>query len=326
MRSVKSAAIAALLSCSLMTPAEAAITPTSSPSTSVLPEMETQCAAYLTFLQNGGAGAGRVFTVVAVEHVVYSIEWGATPTSRTEIAGTRAPAAGASVVSYSDVSAAGADPSRIGRNGGSPNLFADDAVARTVVYSNSTYQTLDSYAGTVNYNYHCTPTERVTTTGPAVTRMETQSECVERVRNDEALQATPEFIAYGSDQGNAFGAYCQDHRINITVPGEEATAEAPNYQLSKGYPWAGEGAVTRDITGTDTGMEMNGGQHSFDNQNLRVTAVVCNSPGSKGGTWTPQNGYSGMNCNSTFFSTARQVSGNNFGPYIPSNSLPPTGS
>jgi hypothetical protein len=222
------------------------------------------------------------------------------------------------------VSAASADPSRIGRNGGSPNLFADDAVASTVVYSNSTYETIDTFGGTVNYVYSCLPTEKVVTPGtpgtpatPAVFGPEDFDRCVVRV----------------AGTGVVPGQYCKDPlnllpNVLITpeVPGTPGTPETTDYlvrqNLSYGYPFGGVGEVTASVTGTDSGVELNGGQFSFNNQNLRVTAVVCNSPGRIGGTWTPQNSYSGLNCNNTFFSTARQVSGNNFGLFIPSNSLP----
>jgi hypothetical protein len=340
MKNIRRVAIAALLSCSLMTPVSAVPTATSTPSTAVTSEMTAQCDRYLAFLNS--SMSPRTFTTVTVDDVRYFVSWASAPTTRVEIPGTRAIAAGATVVSYSNVFVpADVNPARFGRTGGSVNLFTPDAIARTVVWSNSTYSTTDTYEGTVNYNYNCTPTERVVTPGTPGTPdipatpgvLESQSDCVHRVQNDLALQATVEYqqVASQTSQQGAPGAWCQDHKIMIggtpAIPGTPGTpdtfADVVQYGLSKGFPWAGEGELTpTTVTGTDTGFEANGGQHSFDNQNLKVVALVCNNPGSKGGTWRGANGYSGVGCTTAFFLTAPQLSGNDFGTYVPSNSLP----
>jgi hypothetical protein len=49
------------------------------------------------------------------------------------------------------------------------------------------------------------------------------------------------------------------------------------------------------------------------------TVVVCNSPGSKGGTWAPRNGYLG-GCSTVIFNSAPHLSGNE--SVFSSNSLP----
>ena len=52
-----------------------------------------------------------------------------------------------------------------------------------------------------------------------------------------------------------------------------------------------------------------------------VRALACINPGKKGGTWTPKNGYTGSNCNTTYFTSAITAYGTTFDP-VTSASLP----
>lgn len=56
-----------------------------------------------------------------------------------------------------------------------------------------------------------------------------------------------------------------------------------------------------------------------------VRTLACINPGKKGGTWTKKNGYTGVNCNTTYFNTAVTAYGTTFDTItgtLPSASLP----
>lgn len=56
-----------------------------------------------------------------------------------------------------------------------------------------------------------------------------------------------------------------------------------------------------------------------------VRSLACINPGKKGGTWTPKNNYSGVNCNTTYFNSAVTAYGTTFDTItgvLPSASLP----
>jgi len=310
MKAIKLAACAALASTCLTTPATAAITPTSTPSTAVTAEMTTQCAAYLASLNT--TYAPREFTSVAVENVTYTITWNSTPTSSTPDNSTRQPLG--TVTGFSNLSFENVTEASLGRTGGSPNMFSNAVTAHTVSYSNSSVQVTDTYDGTVNYGYFCTPTEKVTTpalglhkwTGPT--------------RAGDPAKENCESINSGAHVDSDRGANCE---------WEQTQAGGTDYvvrtELSYGYPFGGVGAVTASIQGTDTRTDTNAGPWTFENQNLAVTALVCNNPGSKGGTWRNANGYTGGLCTpitNAFYTNAPTLAGNNFGTLYPSNSVP----
>jgi hypothetical protein len=323
MKNIDRAAIAALLSCSLMTPAHSAITPTTTPNnTTPTAEMTTTCNNYLASLNS--MYAPRVFSSVAVENIVYTIDWDLTSKTSVEQPGTRFAAVGSTIVSFADVYSNGG--SGVGRKGGSPNLFAQ-GTAKTVTASDSGYKTTDTYSGTVNYGYHCTPTETVAPS-PALGFHEwTGPE-----QAGDPAKVNCESINSGPHETSDRGENCTWRE---TVPAELG-GQVVRYNLSKGFPWAGEGYATAPITGTDESTVLSGGGlYTFHNQNFSVVALVCNSPGSRGGTWTAKNGYTGgamggasttaapvQGCNTPYFLVAPQISGNDFGTVIPSNSLP----
>jgi hypothetical protein len=308
MRTVRSAAIAALLSCSLITPAFAShITPTIAPSTAATPEMVNNCETYRTTIANT-AYAPREFTASRVDYVVYSIAWNADADSSVPDNLTRKPLG--SVVSFSNFDFTGVNTSNMGRSGGSVNLFSDAVIAKTVNYSNSSVEVTDTYSGQVNYDYKCVLTEKITIPGqPAGQRLEKIGECVSRIQTA------------GSQQNDA-QEFCkiEANRQQVFDPGAPDTYD---YQetLTYGLPFGGFGAVSAPITGTAQRLNENAGPWTFQNQSLPVTAMICNNPGSKGGAWRGANGYSGAGCTTAVFDMAQQLRGNDFA-IIPSNSLP----
>jgi hypothetical protein len=305
MRFINSSAIAALLSCSLMTPANAAtITPIVSPSTAVTQDMVNNCEAYRQTANS--VYAPKFYSSVRVDYVVYAIAWNADADSSVADDLTRKPLG--SVVSFSNLDLTGVNVSNMGRSGGSVNLFSDAVIARTVNYSNSSVEVTDTYSGTVNYDYKCVLTERITIPGtPAGQRLEDQGECASRVAKTDIPMP---------------GQYCQNeaNREQVYDPG---TPDTYDYQetLTYGLPFGGLGAVTASITGTAQRLDENAGPWTFQNQSLPVTAMICNNPGSKGGAWRGANGYSGAGCTTEVFNAAQQLRGNDF-VIIPSNSLP----
>ena len=221
------------------------------------------------------------------------------PGTRTETPGSRQIAPGALVVSFSNVDASGA--SHLSRNGLSPNIFATDAVAHTVTYDNSTYAFTATYNITTTFSYSCDVTQHIAAV-PGSTGLETEGDCASRVAQD------PELGPHVNP-----GLYCLDlsHRLTVTTPGTPAQDNADPEDSTTG---------TVDQAGTASGgdTELNGGLYTFQNQSLQVSAVVCNSPGSKAGSWRAQNSYAGAGgaCSTATFMSLAPNTG------IPSVSLP----
>ncbi|HEY8434961.1 MAG TPA: hypothetical protein VIK68_10170 [Sphingomicrobium sp.] len=272
--------------------------PDQTPSADTVAARDAVCSALITGL-NANATDGITYTVVGSftgQSSVYGAEVSGT---RVEIPGTRQIAPGAHVLSFTNVDASGA--THLSRNGQSPNIFATDAVAHTVTYDNSTYDFNATYNITTTFSYACDVTQHIPAT-PSTTRLETQGECADRVAHDPDLgpHVNP-------------GQYCLilSNRQMITVPGTPAQDNADPQDSSTG---------TLDQAGTASGQdtELNGGPYTFQNQSLQVSAVVCNSPGSKGGTWRAQNGYLGLGgaCSTATFLSLPPNTG------IPSVSLP----
>jgi hypothetical protein len=251
--------------------------PDQTPTDETTASRDNTCALVIVPL-NANATGGVTYTVLASwtgQNSAYGTETAGDV--RTEIPGTRAIAPGATVLSFTNVDASGA--SHLSRNGLSPNIFATDAVAHTVTYSNSTYDFTGTFNITTTFSFSCDVTEHIPAVAPS-TRTETEGECASRIATSDDPALKPPAINPG--------LYCMDpdHRLTITVPGTPAQDNADPQDSTTG---------TVDQAGTALGQdtELNGGPFTFNNQSLQVSAVVCISPGSKGGAWKPQNGYLG---------------------------------
>jgi hypothetical protein len=257
------------------------------------------CALVVANL-NANAATGVSYTVIANWTGQSSVYGDEVPGTRSETPGTRQIAPGALVVSFSNVDASGA--SHLSRNGNSPNIFATDAVAHTVTYDNSTYAFTATYNISTTFSYSCDVTKHVAGT-PATSRLEDFEECVTRMAQDGVANGV-----------QVPGIYCKDvnNRITINVPGTDPQTNPDAEDSTTGT--AGPQAGT--ASGGDT--ELNGGQYTFQNQSLPVSAVVCISPGSKGGSWKAQNLYAGLGgtCSTATFMSLPPNTG------IPSVSLP----
>jgi hypothetical protein len=306
MKKIALLAATALVCTTSLTPAFAQSLPTAqAANTTTQTDIQQKCDAAIS-------GRGSTFSVTvtpslsSIQGAVQGISSEVT-SSNTRIIdeSTRAPTATATILSFSNVDASGANV--IVRNGGSPNLFAADAVARTVTYSDTTYNYSALYSVTTVFTFDCLVSEQVTLPNiPAVPdRLETQGECMQRVQSDSA-------IAPNQKQN-----YCSITANLLPVAGT-GTPEQPGGTTIEARPLLSLYNQTEDQTDEVRVFnltEQNGGQATLQNQTLQVQAVVCNSPGRKGGIWTPQNGYGGLN--------ACQGAGSYFtNAPISSNSLP----
>lgn len=309
------AALAALLSCSLMTPAYAVVNPTliqvqNVPLLSSNAAMEQQCRDYVASLNQQFAMQARTFVRADVENVTYSVLWSTTPTSVVAIESTRVPAPGATISNASNFTMPGV--AHLVRTGGSPNLFADNVIAHTATFSDTAVDQTETYNGEATYGFFCSPYERIDT--PRTEERETQGECASRV----AKLDTPVPGNFCHEQ-DANGVYI--NRLVIgTTGGGSIEQKVPG--LSVGYPNGGQGIVSAGtLIGTQTVNNPHAGPATLNNVNVLVTALVCNNPGPKGGTWRGANGYSGFGCDTAAFGGAPTTSGNSF-TMLPSNSLP----
>lgn len=231
--------------------------------------------------------------------------------TRAETPGTRAPDLTSAVLSFSDVTAAGA--TQLTRNGQSPNIFAKDAIARTVTYANSSYQFTAQYTTTTTFSYTCEMTQKVahTVTIPGVPAGPVEGYYTNPGGGD----------CHGIDNtnphwGQTIGA-CEFHKTGDGTP-----AIPPSTSTTYTYDRQPSSDTSHTISQNDTasgnGTELNGGAYTFNNQSLKVAAVVCNSPTKNPGTWRAQNGYLGLGgaCSTATFTSLGTAT-------IPSNSLPP---
>lgn len=201
-----------------------------------------------------------------------------------------------SVISYSG----GVQVGAVGRIGGSPNMF------RAVAYDTKTYSAslVDRTFETVRtdlYNFTCDRFHDVVTT-----------------------QVITNPGADNPGLGNCVGDP-SDGSVNGQGPGRGAIHANPHSACSTGetiyiHTWTPSGSTPiqfgLDVIGS-RGPVSTSIPQSFDEHNgpydIYTAVVVCNSPtgNTKGnpGSWRAQNGYSGANCNTTYYSTAPQLSG-----------------
>lgn len=265
------------------------------------------CAADLAALQNSAGDWSIALVFGATPTATDPVEVGGT---RAETAGTRAPDLTSAVLSFSDVTAAGA--SHLTRNGQSPNIFTLDAIARTVTYANSSFQFTAQYTTTTTFAYTCEMTQKVahTVTVPAVPAGPVEGYYTNPGNGDcHGIDNTHE------KWGQTFGA-CEFHKTGDGTPAVPSSTTT-TYTFDRQPGSDTSHTTTQDDTAPGSGTELNGGQYTFSNQSLKVAAVVCNSPGKNPGSWKPQNGYLGLGgaCSTATFTSLGTTT-------IPSNSLP----
>jgi hypothetical protein len=290
MRIVKTAAIAALLSCSLMTP----VTPAYA---EVLPApSQADMLAVCTADMITSLGYSTTDYRVAVQST--DIDYG----PDTAVAGSEYQLEGSkradltSVIYYAGFTKA-ADP--LVRIGGSPNLWGQAAF--TEKYSTRTLVDVwAKFERSITYEWTCAREKRVVT-------------LVESGPNNDNIQNG------GNQQGNNG---CGNGNTGPNSEGkcvkEEISwvADGTEIKTQDGGTEARPDAFVR----TDSLAEpflMETGTFLVEG----VYALACISPGSKGGTWRAKEYYTGGNCSTATFNAASTVAGRTFDP-IASNSLP----
>lgn len=314
MKSLKIVAMAALVSTSLITTPSFATTATG-PNAPSLSDMETVCAAY------DSDGAGEDYQVVTTPG---SVDMGAPTNDLSTVADIES----TRVANHSSLSSPYGPRSfygTVGRHGGSPNLFS------TVGYPGITYagsfvdQQVDQ-TETDTYHFSCQVQkwDVVGTHQEPVPAVPPQGYYTNPGTNPSGgggscQGLSPDNPHWGSDIGACIWTE--------TAPGTPATTQTVN-----DYGWVNSGdAIPQTLTdGPYYAGTVPYASHVSEAVAVTETnappyfagdAVVCNSPGKKGGTWTAQNGWTDMTkCTTTYFNGAPYISGANV---FSSNSLPP---
>ncbi|MES2120567.1 MAG: hypothetical protein V4513_08340 [Pseudomonadota bacterium] len=311
MKSIRYAAIAALLTTSftpisLITAPAAAAVPT-------LTDMQTVCASYDT----DGAGTNiRVLTTAGNtdlgtptgdESTIANIETTrkGNPSSLQTPAGTRS--------FYSAP----------GRHGGSVNLFATVGWSAKLYAGSLVDQSIQRFQ-TDTYNFTCDVEEwqvvgnhEVVVPGTPAQGYYTNSGTAPSNGGGSCQGLSPSNPHWGTDIGN-----CEWHQ---TAAGTEATSTfvddygyvniASNAEtLVNGPYYVDTVTYATDVPQAVSFLETTSAPY------FQGDVVVCNNPGSKGGTWRAQNGWTDMTkCTTAYFNTASWISGANV---FSSNSLP----
>lgn len=222
----------------------------------------------------------------------------------TEVPGTRA---GAGTPIYSGFSIAqgtsGADkPYRIG---GSVNMFGDQ-VASTKTFPGSTFKFDRTTSTTTNYTFSCQLTQATEVYHPAV---DIAGHPVEGFYTNNGTHPSggegscqglsPANPHWGEDIGNCIFTKTGDavdpvHEDAYYTPGDDiVTTVGPKAESQTDI------VNEYGLDGTDNTPWVQPGGPWFIGQ-----VVICISPKKLPGTWTKQNGYTGVNCTTTWFNQA----------------------
>ncbi|WP_423142784.1 hypothetical protein ACOYW6_05395 [Parablastomonas sp. CN1-191] len=244
---------------------------------------------------------------------VYSVVAGALTTqsvgAESEVGGTRVETPGTRVgvgtPTYSGLSIAG----RPFRNGGSVNMFGDQ-VATDRTFSNSTYDFTADFSTVTTFGYSCNFSQATETHHDAVyTDGPVQGFYTNNGTNPSGGQGSCQGLSpanphWGEDLGNCTWHY--------TGPGVPVLVTPESWTTDGTLTPRPDLATSHTIDQTDTvnhgGHELNGGiwtEHAGPNDRwLAAKVVVCISPKKLPGIWTQQNGYTGSDCNTTYFNSA----------------------
>jgi hypothetical protein len=202
-----------------------------------------------------------------------------------------------SSVSYSGATLTG----DVGRIGGSPNMF------KSVAYDTKTYS-----ASLVDRTWETTQTDLYPFT-------------CDRYHDEVTTEVVTNPGADNPGLGNCVGDP-SDGSVNNTGPGNGAIHANPHSACASGttiyhHTWVLDESVPYEFAVTTLGSELEIDYSvaiPFDEHNgpydIYTAAVVCISPAGSPtkknpGTWRPQNGYGGANCNTAYYTTAPQLYG-----------------
>lgn len=249
--------------------------------------MDSTCAALApaTLLHDGTPAASYLVDGVAENQAAPIV-------TNTEIAGTRA---GVGTPTYSNLSI-GAGPFR---TGGSVNMFGDQ-IATTRTYSaGSTFQFDRHTSTTTSYTWNCTVTVKTETYVPA---SPAQGFYVNNGTNPSGGGGScqglnPNNPHWGQDIGNCIWNETSPAVEESWTPGADIVTVTPQGPIS-------QTDVSDDygLTGTDlTPYVQNAGPGDYW---YVGKVVICISPKRLPGTWTRQNGYTGLKCTTAWFNVA----------------------
>jgi len=301
MTTMKYAAIAALLSCSLLTPVAPAIAapaPSASDKLAVCQQYVLD-SNYSVIVNNENDVTNDSGPVAGSEHDV----------------NPRADTSGA--FDYAGFTRA-ADP--LVRHGGSPNMWGQAGFTQKV-FRNSLVDVETNYAHTITYNWNCKVTQRVTEFVPAD----------HPGNNNGDNEQDGGNLDLNNGCGNGNGGPAPTTPPPGCGPKEIVTLYIFNHPQSvEGDPIADAPQIT--ATGVSRAGHVTGVPESdyivtgiFAPTGAQTLACISPSNGStvKGnpGGWRAVNGYVGGHCNTATFNAAATVNGQVFDP-ITSNSLP----
>jgi hypothetical protein len=202
------------------------------------------------------------------------------------------------------------------RNGKSPNIFATDVKASSESWSNNSVEYTVETTVTTTFTYQCDVTKYAWTPPVAPTApsgaIYDYKHKINPGNND--CDKYDGAVYYGQTKGN-----CVLDSVTYSIPGTDGE-EGYFTDVPLGLVGTFDTiSQTSDPERGDPIVDPAAGFHRYYATDALGSAVVCNSPGSKGGTWTPQNMYTGLSpqlpCSSATFNALP-------GGAIPSNSLP----
>lgn len=293
MKIIKAAAASALLCSSILsTPTWADTIPNpnaDAASSLTLDAMQTQCNALALARDTDGVGTGDRWSAAPVAGLASLI------TGPTEVASTRVKImssvqhAGTYVPSVLEIRG---NPFRIG---GSVNMFGDQW-STAGYWTDSTYDFTADFDSTFAHAFECEISQEVYHPAYVIAAVPVQGfyEVKPDARGNEEAH-TNSCNAYTAI-GPTWPNWGEDHAQCRFVQTEAAKPEqriAERWDDPAVVATEAGTPVNQDQTDTLTAFEDSGGAVQVTGEYYVGQAVICNSPGSKGGSWRAQNDYSG---------------------------------
>ncbi len=202
------------------------------------------------------------------------------------------------------------------RNGKSPNIFATDVKASSETWSNNSVDYMIDGTVTTTFAYHCDVTKYEWTDPVGPTPPSGANYDYEHKDNPgQNLCDKYDGTRYwGETHGNCV-------LVGVTYD-DEGDEGSPGFFTDVPIGPVGDFTVDQTSESETYGpfTDLNAGSHTYYDTGALGQAVVCISPGPKGGTWRTQNMYTGvapqLPCTTATFLSLAPNTG------IPSNSLP----
>lgn len=192
------------------------------------------------------------------------------------------------------------------RNGGSVNMFGNQW-STAGYWTDSTYNFTADYDSTFAHAFSCAISQEVYHPPVLIPGHGVIGHYVvdpDANGNEEAKQNSCNAF---NAQGTSFEHYGEDHGQCLFVVDEEATEDSYTeeyYDAPALVATLPQTAIEQDQTDTLTSFEDHGGPVQVTGELFVGKAVICISPGSKGGAWRVQNGYTGTKCTTDWFKVA----------------------